>query len=156
PRPYHTMKHLVILAPNWLGDAVMALPAIADVRRALPGARFVVAARPPIAPLFTLVPRVNETIVLSKPASIGRLAGWTAIGAGLPNGQCGAALVRPNSIHAALVASRARIPERWGYRTPFRGRLLTRSIARGGAVHQAEYYQRLVRDLGFPSGPLEP
>ena len=32
----HTMNRLVILAPNWLGDAVMALPAIADVRRASP------------------------------------------------------------------------------------------------------------------------
>ena len=31
------MERLVILAPNWLGDAVMALPAIADVRRAAPG-----------------------------------------------------------------------------------------------------------------------
>ena len=30
------MTHLLILAPNWLGDAVMALPAIADVRRAAP------------------------------------------------------------------------------------------------------------------------
>src|SRR5207245_5863553 len=47
-------------------------------------------------------------------------------------------------------------PERWGYRTPFRGRLLTRAIARGGSMHQAEYYQRLVRELGFPNGPLEP
>ena len=44
-RPYHTMKRLVILAPNWLGDAVMALPAIADVRRAAPGAPITVAAR---------------------------------------------------------------------------------------------------------------
>src|SRR5205085_9659281 len=59
-------------------------------------------------------------------------------------------------IHAALVASRAGIPERWGYRTPFRGRLLTRAIAPGGAMHQAEYYQRLARELGFPSGSLEP
>jgi ADP-heptose:LPS heptosyltransferase len=31
------MKRLVILAPNWLGDAVMALPAIADVRRGAKG-----------------------------------------------------------------------------------------------------------------------
>ena len=37
-KPYHSMKRLVILAPNWLGDAVMALPAIADVRRGAPGA----------------------------------------------------------------------------------------------------------------------
>src|SRR6266581_8651575 len=58
------MDRLVILAPNWLGDAVMALPAIADVRRAAPAATIAVAARPVIAPLFRLVPGVNETIVL--------------------------------------------------------------------------------------------
>ena len=34
---HRTCNRLVILAPNWLGDAVMALPAIADVRRASPG-----------------------------------------------------------------------------------------------------------------------
>src|SRR5262249_17000471 len=33
---------------------------------------------------------------------------------------------------------------------------LTRAIPRGGPMHQAEYYQRLVRELGVPSGPLEP
>ena len=37
------MSHMVILAPNWLGDAVMALPAIADVRRELPGASIAIA-----------------------------------------------------------------------------------------------------------------
>ena len=54
------MKHLVILAPNWLGDAVMALPAIADLRRAMPHAAITVAARPAIAPLFSLVPDVSD------------------------------------------------------------------------------------------------
>jgi lipopolysaccharide heptosyltransferase II len=150
------MKHLVILAPNWLGDAVMALPAIADVRRASPHATIAVAARGPIAPLFSLVPGMDETIVLPAPPSIGDVGRWSAIGAELTNRAFDTALVLPNSIHAALVASRAGIPERWGYRTPFRGRLLTRAIARGGVMHQAEYYQRLVRELGVPSGPLEP
>jgi heptosyltransferase-2 len=46
------MKRLVILSPNWLGDAVMALPAIADVRRSAPGVSITIAARPAIAPLF--------------------------------------------------------------------------------------------------------
>src|SRR5437763_1027511 len=50
------MTRLVILAPNWLGDAVMALPAIADVRRSAPDLTIVVAARPAIAPLFALAP----------------------------------------------------------------------------------------------------
>ena len=70
------MKRLVILAPNWLGDAVMALPAIADVRRASPGASIAVAARGAIAPLFSLVPGIDETIVLRRPATVGRVGGW--------------------------------------------------------------------------------
>src|SRR5688500_5304008 len=51
---------LVIVAPNWLGDAVMALPAIDDVSRARPGWAIAVAARPSIAPLFSMVPAVSE------------------------------------------------------------------------------------------------
>ena len=34
-----TVRRVLVLSPNWLGDAVMALPAIADVRRALSAAR---------------------------------------------------------------------------------------------------------------------
>ncbi len=37
--------NLVVLSPNWLGDAVMALPAIADIRRHFAKARLTVAAR---------------------------------------------------------------------------------------------------------------
>jgi len=44
--------NLLIVSPNWLGDAVMALPAIADVRNGRPGVSLVVAARASVAPLF--------------------------------------------------------------------------------------------------------
>ena len=150
------MKHLVILAPNWLGDAVMALPAIADVRRAQPDVMITVAARPAVAPLFALVPGVDGTIVLDRRASLGDIGSWRAIGAELADKKFDTALLLPNSIHSALVASRAGIPERWGYRTPFRGRLLTRAVARGSGLHQVEAYRLLVRELGFPNGSSEP
>jgi heptosyltransferase-2 len=150
------MKHLVILAPNWLGDAVMALPAIADVRRAAPGATITVAARPSVAPLFALVPEVDDTIVLERRASIGDVRRWRTIGAEVANRHFDIALLLPNSIHSALVASRAGIPERWGYRSAFRGRLLTRAVARGSGMHQVAFYQQLVRALGFDNGSPEP
>jgi len=92
------MKDLVILAPNWLGDAVMALPAIADVRRAAPHARIVAATRPAVAPLFALVPEVDDTMVLGR-ASLGDVGGWRAIGAELTDRGFDTALVLPNSIH---------------------------------------------------------
>jgi heptosyltransferase-2 len=150
------MNRLVILAPNWLGDAVMALPAIADVRRASPGASITVAARPAIAPLFQLVPEVNDTIVLSRAATIGDVASWRHLGVELADRQFDAALLLPNSLHSALIVQRAGIAERWGYRAGWRSRLLTRPVRRTRGVHQVLYYQRLVQALGFPNGPIEP
>jgi len=150
------MKRLVILAPNWLGDAVMALPAIADVRRAAPDAQITVAARPAIAPLFRLVPDVNDTIVLSTPPAIHDLGRWRTLGAELAGGDFDTALLLPHSMHAALLVSRAGIPERWGYRTGWRGNLLTRAIGRTSGLHQVKSYQQLVHALGFPNGPVEP
>ena len=54
------MNRVLIFAPNWLGDAVMALPAIADIRRGSPQATIVVAARESVAPLFGMVRDVDE------------------------------------------------------------------------------------------------
>jgi heptosyltransferase-2 len=66
------------------------------------------------------------------------------------------ALLLPNSTRSAIVARRAGVAERWGYRTGWRGSLLTRAIPAPSGVHQIEYYQHLVRALGFPSGRSEP
>jgi len=139
------MNRLVILAPNWLGDAVMALPAIADVRRAVPAASITVAARASIAPLFAMAPDVDETLTLGG-----------AEAEALAARRFDAALLLPNSTRAAIVACRAGVAERWGYRTGWRGALLTRAIPAPRGVHQIEYYQHLVRALGFPSGRSEP
>jgi lipopolysaccharide heptosyltransferase II len=150
------MQRLVILAPNWLGDAVMALPAIADVRRGLDAAHIAIAARPAVAPLFQLVPEVDETIVLGRGASLARVGSWASIGSELRGGHFEAALLLPNSIHAALVAHRAGIPERWGYGGGVRGQWLTRGVPRIRGGHQADYYRHLVAALGFSNGAREP
>jgi heptosyltransferase-2 len=135
---------LVIFAPNWLGDAVMALPAIADVRRAMANAHISVAARPSIAPLFALVDGVDATVALS--------AGDTTVLAG-----CDIALLLPNAFRTALAVWRAGVPERWGYRADGRRLLLTRSVDRPWkSVHQVDYYQHLVAGLGFATEPAEP
>jgi heptosyltransferase-2 len=137
------VKRLVVIAPNWLGDAVMALPAIADLRRALPAAYLAVAARPAVAPLFTLVREVDGVITLAKQPAL--LAGYEA------------ALLLPNSFQSALMVARAGVPERWGYRTDWRALLLTRAVPRApSGMHQVAYYQRLVRELDFPNGAAAP
>jgi heptosyltransferase-2 len=139
------MTQLVIFAPNWLGDAVMALPAIAAVRHARRDWRIAIAARPAVAPLFDLVPGV-ESLTLPRGARLD---------AGAP--AFDAALLLPNSFKSALIAWRAGVPERWGYRTDCRGRLLTRAVPRPPeALHQADYYRRLVHALGFDAASAGP
>jgi len=150
------MQSLVILAPNWLGDAVMALPAIADVRRGIGDGHITIAARAAVAPLFHLVPEVNDTIVLGRGASLARVGSWAAIGSELRGRGFEAALLFPNSVHAALVAHRAGIPERWGYGGGVRGQWLTRAVRRIRGGHQADYYRHLVAALGFSNGTREP
>ena len=44
-------ERIVVMTPNWLGDAVMALPAIGAIRHHSPDATLIVAARPSTAAL---------------------------------------------------------------------------------------------------------
>jgi heptosyltransferase-2 len=140
-------RRLLIFAPNWLGDAVMALPAVADVRRGLPGAVIDIAARPAIAPLLPLVPGIGQAVVFGTTAdslaSI-RAGGYDTI------------LLLTNSFNTAWLARRSGVPERWGYRNEFRSMLLTRAVAPPTRVHQAAYYQHLTTALGFAASPLVP
>ena len=133
---------IVVLAPNWLGDAVMALPAVADLRRHFSHERLVIAARASVSSLFTLVPGIDA--VVSADASSIRGTGATV------------AVLFPNSFASAWLVKRSRVPERWGYSADLRRLILTRAIRRPGTpMHQSEYYQHLVRALGIENGPRE-
>jgi heptosyltransferase-2 len=146
-------NRLLIIAPNWLGDAVMALPLIADVQRSWPDTELVVAARRSVVPLFARVRGVSRTIALAGGGGWRGLAAVRENIASLAAGAFEAALLLPNSFQAAWVASRAGIPERWGFSRDLRGRLLTRAIARPRpGAHQAEYYQALGAGLGLAIG----
>ena len=147
-------ERLVIVAPNWLGDAVMALPAIADIRRHFPAARLTVAARRSVAPLFSLVDEVDDVLELPGRGGAGAVTTWKADSAALAMGGFDTAVLFPNSFAAAFAASRAQIAERWGFRTDWRRRLLTRAVPKAaGGLHQAAYYQALVAGLGIATGP---
>jgi len=134
------MNRLVILAPNWVGDAVMAQPAMADLRRAFPEATITVAARSSVAPLVRMMPDVSDAVPVDA----------------LAGGGFDTALLLPNSFRSALRAYRAGIPERWGFRTDWRGPLLTRAVPPIDGLHQVDAYRRLVAALGCANGSDEP
>lgn len=150
---------LLVVAPNWLGDAVMAIPVIHELRRhrsAGSAGRIVVAARRQIAPLFERVDGVDRVVCLhgDEASQSGHrdvdIATLREVGADV-------ALLLPNSFRSAWQAWRAGVPERWGYRRDLRGRLLTKAIAPPRtSLHQAEYYLELLRRLGLSTGQPRP
>jgi heptosyltransferase-2 len=145
---------LVVLAPNWLGDAVMALPALADLRRHFADAHMTVAGRGAVASLFAMVPGVDAVRTLPGRGGIAAFRTWKDDVAALAAGGFDTALLFPNSFASALIASRAGIAERWGLATDMRGRLLTRAAPKPKAAgHQASYYQALVAAFGVANGP---
>jgi heptosyltransferase-2 len=148
---------VLLVAPNWLGDAVMALPAMADIRRHYGDARIVVAARPAVAPLYSMAPCVDEVVTVQ---GRGSLLGGTVRAADLERiraAAAGTAILFPNSFASAWIVKEAGIAERWGYASDLRRWCLTRAVRRPRrSMHQGAYYQHLVRELGIDNGPLEP
>ena len=136
-------RRLAIRSPNWLGDAVMALPAMGAVRRAFPDAHITIAATASIAPLFREDTNAHPNSVL--------LVGDRRQESGaLASGTFDTVLLFPNSFRSAWNARAAGIAARWGYASGLRRPLLTRAVARPRArLHQSQYYLELVRGLGL-------
>ncbi len=147
---------LLVRTPNWLGDAVMALPALAALRAHYPGAVLAAAGPAPLAPLLAAAPGVDEVVGVVRGGRGARRREAEA----LRRGAFDAAVLLPNSFGSAWTVRRAGIPERWGFAGRWRRALLTRAVTpprRGlGPVHQADRYLALVRGLGVEPVGAEP
>ena len=136
-------QRLVIRAPNWLGDAVMALPALAAVRAGLPEAHITIAAIASVAPVFHEETSAAPNDVLTIPERSHETKS-------LAEGKFDTGLLLTNSFRTAWTLRRAGIPERWGFAASAREFLLTRLVRRPRTrVHQSAYYAALVEALGF-------
>jgi len=140
---------LVVRSPNWLGDAVMALPAVRNLKTMLEDEPLAVAAPEKLAALWQKCPFVDQVITLDNPRNL------PATARQLRAGKFGSAVLLPNSLRSVAEAWHAGIPQRLGYARGGRGLLLTHTIpapARNPArLHQRFYYLDLVTALGGPS-----
>jgi len=169
---------IVIRGLNWLGDSIMASPALQRLREAYPGGHIALFCPDKLADLWRHQPFLDEVIPFSKGSSV-----WTAIRE-LGHGRFDAGLVFPNSHRSALEFWLARVPVRAGYARPWRTWMLTdpvsprreaipmrkrrdSEVARllaantpreriPAAAHHAFDYLNLTAALGASSEPLPP
>lgn len=144
---------LLVRVPNWVGDAVLCLPALQAVRARWPQAHIALLGRPWVADLFSDQGVADEILRYSPQGEHAGVAGLEALIAGLRRQHFDAALLLQNAFQAAWIAWRARIPERIGYARDGRSWLLTRAVPvpRPGEIppHECYYYLHLVRAAGW-------
>lgn len=147
-------NNILVRTTNWVGDAVMTLPALRAVRRALPGARITLLARPWVSAVFE-GEGVADRLLLYEPGRP-RIAGWRKTATRLRAERFDAALLLQNAFEAALIARWAGIPLRAGYARDGRSALLTHPVAVPGRfdipAHECYYYLELLRRLGIIAG----
>ncbi len=138
-------EKILIRGPNWVGDAVLAIPAMKAVRGHFPEAEITLMVRPWVSGLFSAAPFIDHVWNEKKPSSV---ADWTRLMREIRRRGFDLALLFPNSFESALMMFLGGVPRRVGYATDARRWMLTTSIApSSGTRHQVQYYLELTKML---------
>ncbi len=152
-----TADRILIRGVNWIGDAVLTLPAIRAVRRAFPDAQISLLVKPWVAEIFKESPDIDDIIFYDEQYKgvIGKLKLVRV----LRQKKFDKAILLQNAFDAALIAWLAGIPERIGYKRDFRGFFLTKAIPvknNAAGEHQVYYYLNLLKEAGIKTVTAEP
>jgi heptosyltransferase-2 len=146
-------SRILVRATNWVGDAVMCLPALRALRVRYPKAHIAILARPWVSDLYGRESFANEVIPYQPaPGARDWRTKWRAA-RDLRAQRFDCAILLQNAFEAAAIAWLARIPNRIGYDRDGRGFLLTDAVKvpREGETprHQRFYYLELLRRAGI-------
>jgi heptosyltransferase II len=146
-------QRILVRGTNWVGDAVMCVPALQALREQFPAAHIGILARPWVAALYSREKFCDELIPYDAPR------GWQGVRAkwdlarDLKMRKFDCAVLLQNAFEAAAVARAALIPVRIGYDRDARGWLLTDPIRvpASGEIprHQRFYYLELFKRAGL-------
>jgi heptosyltransferase II len=140
------IKRIVVRAPNWLGDVVMSVPALRQLRRSFPQAHVTAVTRAGSADIFVDADFVNEVLVENGsglPAAAKQVREWR-------QRKFEMAVLLQNSFQSAAISFLARLPIRIGYQTDRRGSLLTHAVplpAWKNDRHEIYYYLNLIGEV---------
>ena len=139
------LKRVVVRGANWVGDAVMTVPALRTLRRLLPKAHITLATRSFAKGLFESADFIDDLLICDPGSGnvLAQAGGWRSRRFDL-------AILFPNAFAAAAVAFLGRVPVRIGYATGGRSFLLSRATALPAwrdSRHESFYYLNLIAEL---------
>ena len=142
---------ILVRSTNWLGDAVMTIPAVQAMASGRPDAQVTVLTPAKLADLWRAVPGVSAVLPIERRAGVFGVASMIRRA-----GPFDAAVLLPNSLRAALEAWLARVPRRAGYQGHRRRWLLDQIINEPPVAkvpgperpHQSGRYAHIAHEIG--------
>ena len=154
-RPLDPQK-ILVRATNWIGDAVMSLPAGEALRARFPKAEIVLVAKPWVSELYWYHPVVSRLIIYNPEGEHRGPRGFWKLVQTLRAERFDLAILFQNAFHAAWMAWCSRIPMRIGYARDGRSALLDEAVEvppPAAYGHQAYYYLHLLFRAGLIEKP---
>ena len=145
-------RRILVRATNWVGDAVMTLPALEALARACPQAELTVLAKPWVAPVYAAAPCRPKVMLLDAKGIHKGFGGRLRLAKELGSMAFDWAVLLQNAFEAGFIVWLARIPLRMGYASDGRGFLLTHPVKSGPAVrrvHETSYYLHMLHGAGL-------
>lgn len=136
-------ESILIVSTNWIGDAVMSMPALQLFRQEHPEAEITVLARPLIGSLWAMHPAVDHFQTMGK--------AFPTI-AKMRQTHFDRAYIFPNSFRSAFVPFMAGVPRRIGPRGHWRRLMLTEPVHLPEG-HQQFEYMKILGVQGRPPAP---
>jgi heptosyltransferase II len=140
------IRNVIVRGPSWVGDAVMSVPAMRELRRVLPNAHLTLAARPGPADVFLDADFIDD-VLISEGSGIAAV--WSQAREWRKR-QFDLAVLLQNAFGAALTAYLGRVPMRIGYDTERRAFLLTNALGQPSwknERHESFYYLNIITEL---------
>jgi heptosyltransferase-2 len=139
---------ILVRGTNWIGDAVMSIPALRELRRIFPDARISLHTRSWARGIFENADFIDEILTFEPETSkIKTVLEQSRV---LRESKFDLAVLFPNSLESALIARLALVPKRFGYAKDGRSFLLSDSIeipAWKNQKHEVFYYLNLVAEI---------
>ena len=144
------MNRILIIAPNWIGDAVMSQPLLANLKTLYPHSTIYVLSSPWVASIYRACAEVNQVIEAGLAHKQLQWGLRKKIASQLKKNNYEACFVLPNSFKSALIPWLANIPFRIGYRGEMRFGLINLTLDNPSKINRppmADHYLALSQAL---------